>query len=71
MLTLRAWGPLAMPKSTLTQPIAPNNDQNQQAMAMQLVEKTGMTPEYSAMCLTETGWDLEKAFIAFAANKVH
>jgi nuclear RNA export factor len=73
MLTLRAWGPLAFPKPTITpQPNAANNEQQiQQAMTMQLVERTGMTPEYSAMCLTETGWDLEKAFVAFTANKVY
>jgi len=72
MLTLRAWGPLALPKPTIApRPNAANNEQQiQQAMTMQLVERTGMTPDYSAMCLTETGWDLEKAFVAFTANKV-
>jgi hypothetical protein len=29
-----------------------------------------MTPEYAKMCLVETGWDLEKAIVAFEANKV-
>jgi len=74
MLTLRAWGPLALPKASLNPPPNPTvintEQQKQEAMAMQLVERTGMTLEYSALCLTETGWDLEKAFMAFTANKV-
>jgi len=36
-----------------------------------LVEKSGMTVEYAVLCLTETGWDFEKAFMAFSANKVN
>jgi len=28
-----------------------------------------MTPAYAMLCLSETGWDLEKAFVAFVANK--
>ncbi|TVY22279.1 mRNA export factor [Lachnellula hyalina] len=73
MLTLRAWGPLALPKPPLNPQanttIITTEQQKQEAMAMQLVERTGMTPQYSALCLTETGWDLEKAFMAFTANK--
>jgi nuclear RNA export factor len=74
MLTLRAWGPLALPKPPLNpqpnQTIINTEQQKQEAMAMQLVERTGMMPQYSALCLAETGWDLEKAFMAFTANKV-
>ena len=76
MLSLRGWAPLPhpvtpeapQPHSTLT----PEQQvlQQQEAIATQLTEKTGMTLEYSGMCLNETGWDLEKAFIAFTANKV-
>ncbi|TVY20250.1 mRNA export factor mex67 [Lachnellula arida] len=73
MLALRAWGPLAVPKLPLNPQanttIITTEQQKQEAMAMQLVERTGMTPQYSALCLTETGWDLEKAFMAFTANK--
>lgn len=75
MLSLRGWAPLPhpvtpeapQPHSTLT----PEQQvlQQQEAIATQLTEKTGMTLEYSGMCLNETGWDLEKAFIAFTANK--
>jgi len=44
-------------------------EQQKEAMATQLMEKTGMTIEYAAMCLEETGWDIEKAYGAFVANK--
>jgi nuclear RNA export factor len=78
MMTLRAHAPLALPKvdhSTQQIQQAPvqqiqQTQITQDDITRQLVEKTGMTPEYSVMCLTETGWDLEKAFVAFNANKV-
>ncbi|RDL34497.1 NTF2-like protein [Venustampulla echinocandica] len=72
MMVLRAWGPLALPRSSPIAPETPQGNpeqQKQQAIAMQLVERTGMTPNYAMLCLTETGWDLEQAFIAFTANK--
>lgn len=79
-VVLRAYAPI--PKSTVAaqteMPVVAQSElpatdalvQQQQAMAMQLVEKTGMTPDYSLLCLNETGWDLEKAFAAFMTNKV-
>jgi nuclear RNA export factor len=74
MLTLRAWAPLALPQiSSISPETQATNDpeqQKQEAITMQLVEKTGMTPYYANLCLTETGWNIEQAFIAFTANKV-
>ena len=75
MMVLRAWGPLASPMNVASPPAKINmgnqeQQQRQEALTMQLVEKTGMTPNYAMLCLTETGWDLEKAFVAFNANKV-
>jgi len=75
MLTLRAWAPLALPQiASISPEIQPAIDPEQQkrdAITMQLVEKTGMVPNYANLCLTETGWNLEQAFIAFTANKVY
>lgn len=51
-------------------PIPTTDQQIQQAMALQLAEKSGMTLEYSVLCLTETGWNFDQAFMAFTANKV-
>lgn len=77
MMVLRAHSPLAMPSHPAnpkqnSTPAASINleQQNQEMLTKQLVEKTGMTPNYAVLCLTETGWDLEKAFVAFNANKV-
>ncbi|XMA19548.1 hypothetical protein WAI453_012339 [Rhynchosporium graminicola] len=78
MLALRAWAPLAQPVVSQSPPqlqaaLTPEQQvlQQQEAIANQLTEKTGMTLEYSAMCLNETGWDLEKAFVAFTTNKAN
>lgn len=57
------------------QPVSNNDTSNeqqiQQVMATQLMSRTGMTLEYSVLCLKETGWNLEQAFIAFTTNKVY
>ncbi|KAH8676751.1 putative mRNA export factor MEX67 [Tricladium varicosporioides] len=73
MLSLRAYGPLAQPSNNQQTVAAVTNpeQQRQEAITMQLVEKTGMTPNYAILCLTETQWDLEKAFVVFNANKVN
>ncbi|KAH8602852.1 hypothetical protein B0O99DRAFT_604475 [Bisporella sp. PMI_857] len=76
MMTLRAHSPLALPSYTNTQPQAkasqliPNDlSPEQQFIAKQLMEKTGMTLEYTRMCLQETSWDLAQAYAAYEANK--
>ena len=71
MMVLRAHSPLAMPSHSASSAQSNNPErQHQEIVTKQLVEKTGMTPDYAILCLTETGWDLEKAFVAFNANKV-
>lgn len=51
-------------------PVQITDQQRQEAMAIELVRKSGMTLEYSVLCLTETGWNFDQAFAAFTANKV-
>ena len=78
MMVLRANSPLAVPsrpansiQNNIIPAVVVNPEQQHQEMVTkQLVEKTRMTPEYAILCLTETGWNLEKAFAAFNANKV-
>jgi nuclear RNA export factor len=74
MLTLRPWAPLALPQISSISPethrTSDPEQQEREAITMQLVEKTGMTPAYANLCLTETRWNIEQAFIAFTANKV-
>lgn len=71
MMILRAHSPLAIPSHTINPPQSSSPEQQQKEMVTkQLVERTGMTPDFAILCLTETGWDLEKAFVAFTSNKV-
>lgn len=75
-LSLRAWAPLTLPNpQNAIAPVAsqpsstPTEQQIQEGLAMQLMEKTGMTMNYAGMCLMETQWNLEQAFAVFTANK--
>jgi nuclear RNA export factor len=84
MMTLRAHSPLAALTQPLQQPAVvsvspaiPNNtntnltqEQQQEMMARQLMERTMMNMEYAGLCLQHTGWDIEAAFRAFEENKV-
>ncbi|CAL3962182.1 unnamed protein product [Diplocarpon coronariae] len=79
MLALRAWAPLAQfdsaaaqalpaPQSTMTPEQA--ELEHKKALASQLMEKTGMTLEYSGLCLDNAGWNLETAYKMFNESKV-
>jgi nuclear RNA export factor len=73
ILVLRAWSPLVSVLSGHGEPTTsamPTIESTQDVILKQLVLQTQMTPEYARLCLEETGWDLEKAAIAFDANKV-
>lgn len=74
-LMLRAWSPL--PPLTATDIVASSvihpggsGTFEQEETLSNLVMRTQMTPEYAAMCLIETGWDLDKALVAFEASRV-
>ncbi|ESZ99579.1 hypothetical protein SBOR_0052 [Sclerotinia borealis F-4128] len=81
LLALRAWSPLAQTSVHVTSaiqtvPVVPTPNvplitEQQAVLAEKLAVETGMNLKYSEMCLTETGWDLEKAYIAFQANKAN
>lgn len=79
MMALRAWTPLAMPSQPAPQPTpqpspaAPATtaeQQHKEALAGQLMEKTGMTMQYAVLCLEQTAWELPQAFEAFQQSKV-
>ena len=77
MMALRAWTPLAMPPQTAPHPPPPAappvtsaEQQQKEAVARQLMEKTGMNMEYAVLCLDQTAWELPRAFEAFQQNKV-
>ncbi len=66
VLVLRAYSPLA---PVQTAEIAPEEARNKELL-QQLMVQTNLTAEYATMCLSETGWDMERAVVAFEANKV-
>lgn len=69
MLSLRAFHPLPNVHGGDSQPAAPLQAPNQ-AMLEELCKRTGMTPEYSEMCLSQVGWDFDKALVMFEEKKV-
>lgn len=75
MLSLRAFNPLPNVHGTDVQPAAPQPQPQpqpapNQAMLEELCKRTGMTPEYSEMCLSQVGWDFDKALVMFEEKKV-
>ncbi|KHN99997.1 mRNA export factor mex67 [Metarhizium album ARSEF 1941] len=74
MLMLRAFN--ALPNVFLAAnqgPVAGNNnndtDVEHQAMVAELCKQTGMTPQYSEMCLTQVGWNFDNALVIFNEKK--
>lgn len=73
MLCCRAYGELPIPQGpapVASQPVVDTEQQAREHVAMQLMEKTGMTLQYAGMCLDQAAWNLEQALIVFHANKV-
>ncbi|KAF7867425.1 hypothetical protein EAF04_005508 [Stromatinia cepivora] len=81
MLCLRARGPLpqsaevtAPPRGPIVSPFfdtLPTGEELNKIRAEKLSAETGMNLQYSALCLEETGWDLENAYVAFQANRAN
>lgn len=68
MLSLRAYS--ALPNVHVpTVPDATAVSQHQ-TMIAELSKQTGMTPEYSEMCLTQVNWEFDKAVVIFNEKKV-
>jgi nuclear RNA export factor len=73
MLCLRANNPLPNIFEQAPQP-APGQEQSQeahqQAMTAELSKQTGMTAEYSRLCLEQSGWDFNYALALYNEKKV-
>ncbi|KAK2600287.1 nuclear mRNA export, poly(A)+RNA binding protein [Conoideocrella luteorostrata] len=69
LLSLRAFNPLPNVFVAPNQPPADANNQHQ-AMIAELCKQTGMTPQYSEMCLSQVGWEFNKALVIFNEKKV-
>lgn len=75
MLSLRAHNPLpnvfegqAAPSPEPGSAPAPQNQQ--QAMIAELSKQTGMTPQYSELCLQQVEWNFDQALVVFNEKKV-
>lgn len=86
MLVLRPWAPLAKPSTTvdtrnIDQKLAVSDsalltgalsaEKQQEIVARQFMEHTGMTMHYSVLCLQQAEWDLQKADVLFNQTKVN
>lgn len=70
ILSLRAYNPLPnVFDASAAAPAAPAQDQHQ-AMLAELCKQTGMTPQYSEMCLSQVNWEFDKALVIFNEKKV-
>lgn len=75
MLSLRAFNPLpnvfaAPAAAPAAAPEASNEAELRQAKIAELCKQTMMTPMYSEMCLSDSGWDFDKAIAVFNEKKV-
>jgi nuclear RNA export factor len=68
MMSLRAYS--ALPNVFAGQGPAPAVSDQHQAMIVELSKQTGMTPQYSEMCLTQVEWDFSRALVIFNEKKV-
>ncbi|KAF7536350.1 hypothetical protein G7054_g4630 [Neopestalotiopsis clavispora] len=71
LLQLRAYTPLPaqtgasdVPAATIAAPPVDVATQQEQ-MTLELCKQTGMTPEYSKMCLETAGWNFDQALLTF------
>jgi nuclear RNA export factor len=73
MLSLRAYDSLpnvfAASQEAPAPAPGPGQPNQQQAMIAELSKQTGMTPQYSEMCLSQVEWDFNKALIIFNEKK--
>ncbi|CAM1506898.1 Fc.00g065390.m01.CDS01 [Cosmosporella sp. VM-42] len=67
ILSLRAYSPLPNVFAAPTHP--PPEQNHQQAMIAELSKQTGMTPQYSEMCLVQVNWEFDKALVIFNEKK--
>jgi nuclear RNA export factor len=70
MLSLRANNPLPNLMNPTTQQSATQGQDPKPAMVAELSRQTGMTAQYSEMCLVQVEWDFAKALAVFNEKKV-
>lgn len=75
MLSLHAYNPLptiavSAPSAAAPAALAPSIEEQQQMMLIELSKRTGMTAEYSKMCLEGAEWNFDRALAIFEEKKV-
>ncbi|KAK2611267.1 hypothetical protein N8I77_004623 [Diaporthe amygdali] len=66
MLSIMPWSPVpAVAVSTS----GPSPEEQQQMMALELSKRTGMTPDFSKMCLETAEWNFDRALSVFEEKK--
>ncbi|KAJ4271903.1 nuclear mRNA export, poly(A)+RNA binding protein [Fusarium torreyae] len=71
MLSLRAFSLLPNVFAASAPTPAPASADQHQAMIAELSKQTGMTAQYSEMCLTQVNWEFDKALVIFNEKKVY
>jgi nuclear RNA export factor len=56
-------------QSAPSQMMQPMPQPTKEDVIRELIARTQMTPQYAELCLEQTGWDFEKALVAFNENK--
>ncbi|KAF9879103.1 mRNA export factor mex67 [Colletotrichum karsti] len=69
MLCLRAFNPLPNVFVAENQAPSAQDQQQRQAMIVELSKQTTMTPQYSEMCLSDVAWDFARALAVFHEKK--
>ncbi|KAF4955381.1 hypothetical protein FSARC_11867 [Fusarium sarcochroum] len=69
MLSLRAYSLLPNVFVASAPAPAPASADQHQAMIAELSKQTGMTAQYSEMCLTQVNWEFDKALVIFNEKK--
>ncbi|OTA98494.1 hypothetical protein M426DRAFT_28403 [Hypoxylon sp. CI-4A] len=66
MLTLRDFSPIpTLASEPPPQPTVGVQQQQQEQMVIELCKRTGMTPDYSRLCLDGASWNFDQALIMF------
>ncbi|KAM0343893.1 hypothetical protein ACHAPU_008162 [Fusarium lateritium] len=69
MLSLRTFSPLPNVFAAAAPTPSPASVDQHQAMVAELSKQTGMTAQYSEMCLTQVNWEFNQALVIFNEKK--
>ncbi|KAI0600763.1 hypothetical protein F4775DRAFT_503180 [Biscogniauxia sp. FL1348] len=65
LLSVKAFTPVPTATEPIPVPNAQDGSEIQQQMVIELCKQTGMTPEYSKLCLDGAAWNFDQALVSF------